>query len=202
MGVAIQNVTQELAEYYGIKETTGVYVAKVYEDNPAYKAGIKTGDVITKINGQKIETSRDLTVTIANLKVDETIKVKLIRKGKEKTIKVKLGKRPEENPERLAAIDGYDTFGFKLKTVDTAIAQKLGYPTGIKGLIVTQIKPGTSAADSGVRVGDLLIEFNHKKINTTGEYQGYVKKLKKDEFVQLLFRRGNSHVFVVRFGKG
>ena len=202
MGVAIQNVTKELVEYYGIKELTGVYVAKVYEENPAHKAGIKTGDVITMINGKKIANSRDLTVTIANLKVDETIKVKLIRKGKEKVVEVKLGERPDQNPEILATKDGYDTFGFMFKQVDNAIAQKLGYPVGIKGLIVTQIKPDSNAAQSGVRLGDLLIELNHKKIETANKYQEYLGKLKNDDLAQLLFRRGNSHVFVVRFKKG
>lgn len=201
MGVAIQNVTSELAKYYGIKQTTGVYVAKVYEENPAEKAGIKPGDVITRINGRKIDTSRDLTVTIANLKVDETIKVRLIRNGKEKIVAVKLGKRPDENPEIATTTDGYDTFGFKLKLVDTAIAQKLGYPEGIKGLIVTQIKPDSPGAKSGVRIGDLLIEVNHQKIETIGQYQAYLRKFKKNKIAQLLFRRGNSHVFVVQFGK-
>jgi len=202
MGVAIQNVTKELAQYYGIKETEGVYVAKVYEDNPAHKAGIKIGDVIVMINGKPIDTTRDLTVTIANLKVDETIKVKLFRKGKQKIVKVKLGERPDQNPEIAAGTDGYDTFGFMVRQVDDAIAQKLGYPEDIKGLIITQIKPGTPAARSGVRVGDLLIEVNHKKISNVVEYQTYLKRLKKDGLAQLLFRRGNSHVFVVRFGKG
>lgn len=201
MGVAIQDVTKELAEYYGIKETKGVYVAKVYEDNPAQKAGIQTGDVITMIDGRKIDTSRDLTVIIANLKVDETVKVKVIRKGKEKVIDVTLGKRPDQEPETLATMDGYDTFGFGLKQVDDVIAQKLGYPAGIKGLIVTQLKPESPAAESGVRIGDLLIEFNHQKIETVGQYQGYIEKLKKGHLAQLLFRRGNSHVFVVQFGK-
>ena len=201
MGVAIQDVTKELAEYYNLNQTTGVYVAKVYEENPAHKAGIKPGDVITMINGRKIDSSRDLTVTIANLKVDETVKVRLIRQGKEKIVGVKLGKRPDQSPEIASITDGYDTFGFQLKQVDTAIARKLGYPEGIKGLIVTQIKPDSPAVKSGVRTGDLLIEVNHQPVETVGQYQAYVSKIKKKESVQLLFRRGNSHVFVVQFGK-
>jgi serine protease Do len=201
MGVAIQDVTKELAEYYNINQTTGVYVAKVYEENPADKAGIKPGDVITTINGRKIDTSRDLTVTIANLKVDETIKVRLIRQGEEKIVTVKLGRRPDENPEAAVITDGYDSFGFQLKQMDAAIAQKLGYPEGIKGLVVTQIKPESPAAKSGVRIGDLLIEVNHHRVDTVGQYQAYLKKFKKKDLVQLLFRRGNSHVFVVQFGR-
>ncbi|MCP3940537.1 MAG: Do family serine endopeptidase [Desulfobacteraceae bacterium] len=201
MGVAIQNMTEELAKYSGINGTGGVYVAKVYEGNPADKAGIKAGDVITMINGKKIDNPRDLTITIANLKVDEIVKIKLIRKGKEKTVEVKLGKRADKNPEVLAQMDGYDKFGFMFKPMDNVISQKFGYPAGIKGLIVTKLKSDSLAAKSGVRVGDLLIEVNHKKVTTPDQYHGYLEKLKKKSFVQLLFRSGNSRVFVVQFGK-
>ncbi len=130
LGVAIQDVNKELADYYGIKETTGVYVSKVYEDNPAHKAGIQQGDVITMINGRKVDTSRDLTLTIANLKVNETIAVKLIRQGKEKTLNVTLGKRPDGNPDTLISDDGYDTFGFMLKPVDDALCPAPGISGG------------------------------------------------------------------------
>ncbi len=201
LGVAIQDVNKELAEYYGIKEKTGVYVAKVYDDNPAHKAGIRQGDVITMINGRKVDTSRDLTITIANLKVDETIAVKLIRQGKEKTLDVKLGKRPDGDPETLVSTDGYDTFGFMLKPLDDALAQRLGYPLGIKGLVVVQVKPDTPAAGSVVRPGDLLVELNHQPITSLNQYQGILSKLRTKEVGQLLFRRGNGHMFVVRFEK-
>ncbi|WP_022668801.1 DegQ family serine endoprotease [Desulfospira joergensenii] len=201
MGVAIQNVNEELADYYGIKDTGGVYVAKVYEDNPAEKAGIKPGDVITEINDQKIETSRDLTLTIANLGVNENIKVKLIRDGKEKTLKVKLGKRPDNDPETLASMDGYDTFGFQFKPMDDELARHLGYPQGINGLVVTEIKPETQAARSGVRQGDLLVEINHRPVTNFAGYEKELNKIKKGYVARMLFRRGNSHVFVVRFEK-
>ncbi len=87
MGVAIQNVTPELAEYYGIDREGGVYVAKVYEGNPAHEAGIQIGDIIVEINGEKIDTSRDLTLTIANLKVDETVESKSSGKARKKPLR-------------------------------------------------------------------------------------------------------------------
>ena len=201
MGVAIQNVTPELAEYYGIKDTGGVYVAKVYEDNPAYEAGIKPGDVIIAINDKKIDTSRDLTITIANLKVNETVDVTLIREGKEKNVKVTLGERPDQDPGTLASSDAFDGFGFKFKPVDEHIASRLGYPAGIKGLIVMEIKPGTPAENSGVRPGDLLMELNRQRVTSIEEYLSLLDRIEKGRIAQLLFRRGNSHVFVVRFEK-
>ncbi len=201
MGVAIQNVTEQLAEYYGIKETKGVYIAKVYEGDPADKAGIKIGDVIFMINDKKIDSSRDLTLTIARSSVGEKVNVKLIRDGKEKMVKVKLGKRPDQDSAAIHPNDGYDLFGFRLKQMDSDIAQRLGYPEDIKGLVVLDIESGSHAADTGVRHGDLLMEVNRHKITDIKAYQQYLKKINKGGMVQLLFRRGNSHVFVVSLKK-
>jgi len=201
MGVAIQNVTKELAKYYNIKEKKGVYVAKVYEGDPADKAGIKVGDVIFKINDRQIESSRDLTLTIARSAVGEKVDVKVIRDGKEKTIKVKLGKRPDQNPEIINTDSGFDMFGLKLKQMTPEIAQKLGYPEGTQGLVVIDMKSGSPAADTDVRHGDLLIEMNRHKIATIAAYKQNLEKIKKGGLVQLLFRRGNNNVFVVSFEK-
>ncbi len=201
MGVAIQNVTEELAKYYDIKETKGVYVAKVFEKDPADKAGIKVGDVIVLINDKPIHSSRDLTLTIGNLSVGETVNVKLIRDGKEKIFKVKLGKRPDQDPETNQIIDGYDPFGFRLKQIDADIAQKLGYPEDINGLIVLDIKADSQASKTGVRQGDLLLEMNRHKIIDIEGYKKSLDKIDKGGKVQLLFRRGNSHVFVASFEK-
>jgi serine protease Do len=201
MGVAIQNVTPELAEYYGIDREGGVYVAKVYEDNPAHEAGIQTGDIIVEVNGQKIDTSRDLTLTIANLKVDETVDVKIIREGKEKTVKVKLGKRPDQDPEILASLNEFDSFGFKFNALDPDTARQMGFPPEIQGLVVTEIKPGSPADGSGVRVGDLLLELNRQRVTDIKSYHEVLSRIEKGRTAQLLFRRGNSHVYVVRFEK-
>jgi len=201
MGVAIQNITEEMAQYYNIKETKGVYVAKVYEGDPADKAGIKAGDVIFMIDDKKIHSSRDLSLTVAGSLVGEEVDVKLIREGKEKLLKVKLGKRPENGSEAFNENQGFDLFGFRLKQMDEDIARKLGYPENIKGLVVIEIEPNSEASSTMVRHGDLLMEINHNKVFTIKEYRQYLKAIDKGKAVQLLFRRGNSHVFVMRFEK-
>jgi serine protease Do len=200
LGVGIQDVTEELAEYYGIKETKGVYIAKVYEDNPAYDAGIKVGDVIIKINSKIIETSRDLSLTIASHSVGETVKVKVIRDGSKKTIKVKLGERPDENSTDFGQVQPYGPFGMRLKSITPEIAKRYGYPLGAKGLVVMEIKPGTPAASSPVRHGDLLIELNRRPIDSKRDYKAILKQLDTGDIAQLLFRRGNR-VFVTQFSK-
>jgi len=201
MGVAIQNVTKQLAKYYGIREKQGVYVAKVYKGDPADKAGIRQGDVICRVNGKTIKSSRDLSMTIAGSPVGATVKVELIRNGKRKTVKVKLGKRPDKGSETIAANNGYDVFGLRLKPMNSDLARRLGYPEDIRGLVVMDVKSDSTAAATDVRQGDLLMEINHHRVKTIEQYQNYLGKLGRGDMVQLLFRRGNSHVFVISFEK-
>ena len=201
MGVAIQEVTQQLAQYYGLKDIKGVYVAKVFEGEPAEKAGIQVGDVIYQINDKPVNSSRDLTFTVAGIPVGDTVNVKLIREGNEKTIKVKLGKRPLDDPDSMVQNEDYDMFGFKLKPMDSELAGKLGYPETVKGLVLMDIKQGSKVSALIVRPGDLLMEINRHKIETLDQYQQILKKLNKGETVQLLFRRGNSQVFVISLEK-
>ncbi len=201
MGVAIQEVTQQLSEYYGLKDVKGVFVAKVFEGEPAEKAGILVGDVIYQINDKPVNSSRDLTFTVAGIAVGDTIHVKLIREGKEKTIKVKLGKRPADDPEIMAQNEDYDVFGLKLKPLDANLAGKLGYPETLKGLVLMDIQQGSKVSASILRPGDLLLEINRHKINTLEQYQQVLKKLNKGDTAQLLFRRGSSQVFVISVEK-
>jgi len=201
MGVAIQEVTQQLAQYYELKDVKGVYVAKVFEGEPAEKAGIQIGDVIYQINDKPVNSSRDLTMTVAGISVGDTVNVKLIREGNEKTIKVKLGKRPSDDLEIMTNNEDFDIFGFKLKPINSDVARKLGYPENIKNLVVVDVKPGSKASASIVRQGDLLLEINRHKIETIEEYQQYLKKVKKGDTTQMLFRRGNNQVFAVTIEK-
>lgn len=201
MGIAIQNITPELAEYYNIKETTGVFVAKVYPGDPAAEAGIEAGDIIFQIGDKTIKNSRDLTMTVASAGVGEKVKVLAYRNGKEKTFRVKLGKRPNQDPEQLSEAGGFDEFGLKLESVTPRIARQLGYPEDFKGLVVTQLSPGSQAAKTSVRPGDLLLEVNRQSVSTYGEYQKIIGKAEKGNTVFMLFKRGNRHVFVVSFRK-
>lgn len=203
IGVSIQDVSKEMSEYYNLDPDEGVYVAKAYEDNPAYEAGIRQGDVIISVNGVKLNSSRDLTLTIANLRVGSNVNVEVIRQGKNKTFTVKLGERPDsvEDSQFGEELDGFDDLGFMFKPLDKELAEQLGYPSSIKGLVVTRIDPGSQAAMSGVRAGDLLVEINHKKITGISDYTGTMRKIKKGQTAHMLFRRGSSQIFVVRFGK-
>ncbi|MEA2059569.1 MAG: DegQ family serine endoprotease [Thermodesulfobacteriota bacterium] len=191
MGVAIQDITVELAEYYNIEEKDGVLVAKVYKDNPADKAGIKPGDIITAVDGKKVSMSRDLTSSVAGFGAGSRVKVTLIRDGREKNVYVKLAKRSESEPGAVYTDEGFDELGFQLTEIDQSNAEKYGYPSSAKGLVVTDIKPETKAADSGIRRGDLLLEVNHHRVENLKQYAQLISRTKKGDRLRFLFQRRN-----------
>ena len=96
LGVGIQDLTPELADYYNLKDQKGVLVTQVFEGDPADNAGIKVNDVILSIDGKPVSTGRELSSTIANTPVGHRTKVDLIRNGKRQTLTVTLAKRDDD----------------------------------------------------------------------------------------------------------
>ncbi len=200
LGVGIQDVSEELAEYYDLETDTGVLVAEIYKDHPADKAGIKEGDIITAIDGEKIESTRDLSATIASHAVGKEVSVTLIRNGEEKTLQVTLGKRSEMEPESMMAETGYDAFGFQLKEITPSIAREYGIRND-KGLLVTDIKPESQAARTGIEEGDILKEVNHQRVEGLKDYSAIVQKADKGDNLRFLFVRNNSFYLAVTLKK-
>lgn len=200
MGVAIQNITPELAEYYGIKESEGVLVAKVYEDHPADKAGIMAGDVIVKVNESPVTNARELSSSIAAHGVGENVVVTFIREGRKRTANVNLAKRSESEPGAMLSQSGFDGFGMKLVALDEETASRFGYAMNVKGLVVADVKQDSKAAGS-IRPGDLLKEVNHRAVKSLKDYNRMMNRIPEGDVVQFLFRRGNTSFIAVRLTK-
>lgn len=205
LGVGIQDITPELAEYYGLKERDGALIGTVYKDHPADKAGIKAGDIIIKVNDEPVKTSRDLSTSIAAHAVGEKVEITFIRDGQVKTTKVTLTKRGDSDQfeDSLAQSESgkFDEFGMNLVTLNEESASRFGYDPRVRGLAVTELDPDNKAARSGIRVGDILREVNHRPVENLNQYNTIIKQIPKGSPVQLLFIRGNSSFIAVRIVK-
>lgn len=93
LGVHLQDLDKDLAEYFGVKEDEGVLILKVSEDTPAEKAGLKAGDVIVKLDGKNISNAGDVTKTLADLEKGDKVDIEIIRHKKKKTVKAELDER-------------------------------------------------------------------------------------------------------------
>ncbi len=201
LGVAIQDLSPEMAEYYSIEEKKGVFVADVFEGDPADKAGIQPKDIILTVNGEKITTSRQLTSIIAKIPVNDSAKIKILRNGKEKTVKVKIAKRPEE---RLAGRgrppEQTEAFGIRVSDLTPEISQRLNIDE-TTGVVVTQVESGSKGDGADVRVGDIIKEINRQPIKNAAEYKAILGKIDSGESVNLFIRRKNAGFLVAKLVK-
>ena len=191
-----------MAEYYGLKDRKGVLVADVFKGDPADKAGIQPKDIILEVNDNQIETSRELTAMIADLKVGEDAKVEVFRNGKIKTFHIKLAKRDDQ---RLASRptpseSEEEKFGIRVAELTPEIVQRFGIDD-TKGVIVINVEADGKGAEAGVQMGDIIKEINHRIIESVEDYTAAMDKIKDDESVNLFIWRKNAGFMVVKLNK-
>jgi serine protease Do len=176
LGVQIQQVTDEIAESLGLKETSGALVAGVLENSPAEAAGMKEGDVILKFDGRNVNESRKLPRIVADTAVGKTVKVVVWRGGKKVTVDVTLGELekfdeaslPQSSPDEPAkpVERSFDELGLSLSTITPDLAAKMGLDDDVEGVVITDIDPSSAAADNGLREGDVITEVFQEKVLT------------------------------------
>ncbi|MFZ2099804.1 MAG: DegQ family serine endoprotease [Oricola sp.] len=167
LGVAIQPVTDDIAESLGLKRTIGALVADPQQGGPGAKAGIKAGDIITAVNGKEIKDPRELAREIAAIDPGTEVDVTLMRRGKEQTVSVKLGELPREqaaspspDTQDQAPDSGLADFGLTVAPADDG-----------NGVVVTGVDPDSAAADAGIKVGEKILEVNNEAVASSGDIE-------------------------------
>jgi serine protease Do len=202
LGVAIQDLTKEMVEYYSLKDRKGVLVAKVFENDPADKAGIKAQDIIISVNGIKIETSRELTSMIASLTVGEKARVTVLRNGKEKTFTVHIAKRDDDKlaSERPSKNEQAGELGVQVSSITPEIADRLNI-SETDGVVVTGVDSGSKSDVAGLQPGDIIREINRKPIKNIDDFKNTLLAIKQGEPVSMFIHRINTGFIVVRMTK-
>jgi len=198
LGVNIQDLKGDLAEYYGSKHSEGVLVTDVVPGNPADKAGIKAKDIITAVNGEKVQNSRELTAKAATLPVGETTKITVVRDGKEKTFDVKVAKRPLTLADvGKPPVEKEGQYGLQVTDLTPEIAKNLNVNRET-GVVVVGVRPDSKAYKAGVQQGDLILEVNRRNVSSTGELKQLLAKYKGSDGVSLLVQRSNAGMMVLK----
>jgi len=198
LGVNIQDLKGDLAEYYGSKQSAGVLVTDVIPGNPADKAGIKAKDIITAVNGEKVQNSRELTAKAATLPVGETTKITVVRDGQEKTFDVKVAKRPLTLADAgQPPVEKEGEYGLQVTDLTPEIAKDLNVNRET-GVVVVGVRPDSKAYKAGVQQGDLILEVNRQNVTSTGELKQLLTKYKGGDGVSLLVQRSNAGMMVLK----
>lgn len=177
LGVGIQDVTRDIADGVGLADAKGAIVSNVAEDGPAGPAGIKSGDIVTAVDGDKIDDALDLSRTIAGKSPDSTVELTIWRDGAETTASVKLGTLNEaaaasptapEKPVPPAPLPEESSVGLRL----------VPNSDGNGGLLIQEVDPESAAAEKGLAVGDIIAEVNNTPVSSLAEFEAALDAVK------------------------
>jgi len=199
LGVMIQDINPSLAKQFGLTEAKGALVGEVTPKGPAAKAGLESGDVITKLNGREVRDSRYLKLAVAKVDPGETASVTVLREGKEKTLKVKVDELPgDPSVAQTSKVEDEGTLnGVGVADLDAKYRRQFSIPEKVDGAVVTQVDPDSAAAEAGIQPGDVILEINRTAVNDADEAVKLSSKADEKSTLLKIWSRGGSRYVVV-----
>ena len=199
LGVAIQDLTPDLAKNFGLKEAKGALISDVSGDSPAEQSGLKQGDVILEFQGTPVEDPAALQRLVTRTPIGTKASVKVLRDGHEKDMTVTISEQPDTLKVAKAAgeTDEHAALaGVEVQTLDRKTAHELGLSEKTKGVVVTNIDPDSWAQQAGLTEGDVIQSINRQEIKSVKDYEKVMSSLKKDQPVLLLINRRGASLFM------
>jgi len=197
IGIGIADVTPENAKFFDDSNAAGGVVTQVEPDSPGAKAGLETGDVVTAIDGQKINDAGELQVMVGQKQPGTKINLTVLRNGKTMQIPVTLeamGAKPGESSGTADKSEGKARWGIGLGDLNSDVREQLQAPQGLNGAVIEQVQPGSSADNAGLQRGDIILEVNRHKVQSAAEVKEALSKVPKgeDALVLVWSNGGNS----------
>ena len=203
LGVAIQDVDQELADAMKLPSATGILLSDVKPGTPAAKAGLARGDVVLKVDGKVVDTSGQFRNIIAASGAKHKVHLDFVRDGKPAASDVELGEMPESDTTvastpgsaQSGALDGIVLENLNPQNrsafeIDDAVKQ---------GVVIVRLDPQSNAARAGLRPGDMVLEVNRVRIDSPQKFQELYSK-SKSRVLLLVNRHGSTTYLVVKGG--
>jgi serine protease Do len=203
IGTSVQTLTPEIADAMKLKgQPTGALVGEVEPNAPAAKAGIKTGDVITAVNGKKVNDPRELRLMIGSMAPGTKAAIDVNREGETKTFNVQLGEMPataagentETAPQEPAQPEKATVFGgVAVTNITDDIRSALNLPKEVQGAVIADIDADSPAAKAGLREGDVIQEVNKQPVKSARDLVAITKKLRpNDKILIRVYSQGRS----------
>jgi len=194
LGVSIQRVTPDIAEFLGMERARGALVAEVAVGSPAERAGIRIRDVIVDYAAKPIKDSSDLPFMVARTHVGSRVKITVLRDKTEVPLTVTIAELRDETVTVPAPAREKD-HGLTVQDVTPEIARTLGLKKA-QGVVITAVERGSPADDAGLRRGDVILEIDRKTVRNLSEYRQAIAGLKTGEVSLFRVQRGQSTTFV------
>ena len=200
LGVGIQPLTGELARKFGVNEGDGVLVNEVFEKDPAAAAGIKPGDILTRIDGTVIDTPNRLSRVVAGLLPGARTQVEIVRDQQRLVLNVDLTERRDQAAV-IASLPPQTTrtevkLGIEVQELTQGLAEKFKLREN-RGVLISKVESGSLAQAEGLHEGDLIKEVNRVEVGSVGTFNSALSKIRRGETVLLRVLRENRAFYVV-----
>jgi serine protease Do len=202
LGVAIQQVTPELAKKFGLDKPEGALVTEIINESPAEKSGLKRGDILLEVNNKGVDDVETLRNIIAQSKVGSTIVLKVLRDKKNIEIKAIVAELAQDLVETGGVIKEDESVeenalaGFSVMDLTADIAKQLGLSRDDDGVVIVSVKPESAADEAGLRKGDLIQEINKSRIKNIKDFNKAVSHIRDGDTVLLFISRGDSKFYI------
>ena len=196
LGIVPQDVTPAVAKAFGRTDARGALVGDVSADSPAQKADIERGDIILEINGRPVADSNDLRMTISMMAPDSSVNLKVVRGGAERTVPVKLSELPTTEASMESNHHGSSNVlsGVSVENLNPESTKELGLPAGTQGVVVTDVRTSSPAAEAGLRRGDVIQEVNRTPVKNASDFERSLANSKQETL--LLVNRNGSTLYL------
>jgi serine protease Do len=200
MGLGIVDVTPQNARFFHMQQAAGAVVTEVQPDSPSAKAGVKVGDVITGVNGEKVADAGELQANVSGMSPGTEIKLDVMRDGKSTTVPLTLGEYNNKNASSSASEpeDGHNgRWGLSLNDLTPDLRQELQLPGNVHGAVIMQVQPGSQADNAGLSQGYVIEQVNRHDVSSAADVQKALADTPKGEDALLLVYAGGGSTFVV-----
>jgi len=198
IGIGISDVTPDNAKFFQMSTATGAIVTQVDPNSAGGKAGLKTGDVITKFNGQSVTDAGQLQMEVGQKRPGDTIQLELVRDGKTVNSSVTLEAMGAAKGDATAATEhGKGRWGLSLGELEQGVRDQLQVPTDVHGAVVEDVQPGSPADNAGLQKGDVIMEVNRHSQQSADEVAKALSNVPKGQDALVLVWSNGGNTFRV-----
>ncbi|WP_407875798.1 Do family serine endopeptidase [Qipengyuania nanhaisediminis] len=205
LGVGLEPMSDDLADSLGLRRNRGEIVQTVQDDSAASRAGLRPGDIITRVNGREVTSEQTVSFLVANIAPGQTVPIELLRDGQRVSVNATLGRRPSEDELRrqnqtfdpdAESPMGAETsdemiaeaIGLQVLEMTPQIARSLGVAEGTSGLVIGAVDPNSDAGRKGLRRGDIILSANYQGVDTIEALREQIRAARIDNREALLLR--------------
>ena len=207
LGIGINNVTPENANFFNLPDASGAIISEVTPDSPAGRAGLKSGDVLRDLNGKKVDNASSFQVAVSEMSPGTPIQLGILRDGKPDTIHVTVGEYHQNGTEEASngetGAAQHARLGLTVSNITPDLRQQYNLPNSVNGAVIQSVRPGSPADDAGLAAGDVILGVDRHPVQSADNFVNQVHAAPAGKDILLLvWADGGSSYLVVHPASG